>query len=95
MYTVFYSRTTNLDVLDPISLTEEDVDKYNSLVEGINKLQSVKKRKIQFLVNLGEIYPGVKKVYKIDVIGKVKTVKTDNVQFSDDESWKCICLLQR
>ena len=76
-----HCRTTNLDILD-IALAEENVDHYNRLVDSINKLQSVKKKKVIFLARLGTNYKGSKLVKVIDIISKIKS---ESVQFSDKE----------
>ena len=76
-------RTTNLNILDQLDLVEDDVSRYNSLVEGINSLQSIKKKKVIFLSKIGSNYSGCKTVNKIHVIGSNKN--TDTAQFSDED----------
>ena len=82
---IFLSRTTNLYILGKISLAEEDVDQFNNIAGKINKLKSVRKKKVIFLVRVSENYNGLKTVKEIDVLGKVNK---ENVNFSDEEtSW--------
>ena len=59
---IFLSRTTNLDILGKISLAEEDVDQFNNIAGKINKLKSVRKKKVIFLVRVSENYNGLKTV---------------------------------
>jgi hypothetical protein len=80
---IFLSRTTNLDILGKISLAEEDVDQFNNIAGKINKLKSVRKKKVIFLVRVSENYNGLKTVKEIDVLGKVNK---ENVNFSDEET---------
>ena len=58
------------------------MDQYNNIADKINKLQSVKKKKVIFLVRVSNNYSGLKSVQEIDVLGKVNK---ENVNFSDDE----------
>ena len=80
---LFLFRTTNLDIFEKHELADEDVEEFNSIAENINKLQSVKKKKVIFLICLARNYGGLKTVREIGFLGKVNV---ENVNFSDEEN---------